>query len=273
VISDILSMESIHRRIHPSLGGIALGSVGLAGAFRAMCEVHEFSNGVEYVSLPLNVVSVCCAIAVCLRAVWCRDVFMKEIIVPSSNSAYGSLVMALALIFKDLADSSEEGTFLYGVAAGGIYVAAALQFIVMVLFFEACWRTCTYPEPFWFPPTVSLAMTGWSGMSINMERVIVELSFWGGVVLCVLILPVAIYRVCTEKRVASHPSIGILQAPSSFLTCAWFGIQGSEWVGGDDLLLCVLFSASTIVFVLTVASVLINRDKIFESFSPWFAGK
>ena len=100
MISDILSMESIHRRIHPSLGGIALGSVGLAGAFRAMCEVHEFSNGVEYVSLPLNVVSVCCAIAVCLRAVWCRDVFMKEIIVPSSNSAYGSLVMALALILR-----------------------------------------------------------------------------------------------------------------------------------------------------------------------------
>ena len=79
-------------------------------------------------------------------------------------------------------------------------------------------------------------------------------------------------RVCTDKKVSSHPSIAILQAPASFLTVAWFAIGGSDWVTNDDALLCILFSASTFVFAITVISVLLNRAQIFSSFSPWLAG-
>ena len=187
--------ERIERRIHPSLGGIALGSVGLASTFRDLCTLHsQIPEDVQYVSLFLNVISVLCSFSVCLRASVCRDLFIKEMRFPASTSAYGSLVMAIALTFKDLAEISEEQTFWYGLAEVGIYLAAVLQFIVMIVFFETCYRTSTYPEPFWFPPTVSLAMTGWSGVSVGMNRDLVELTFWGGIALCVLILPVAIVR-------------------------------------------------------------------------------
>ena len=101
--------ERIERRIHPSLGGIALGSVGLASTFRDLCKIHsQIPDDVQYVSLFLNVFSVCCACGVCLRAVVCRDLFVEEMKYPASTSAYGSLVMAIALIFKDLAEISDE---------------------------------------------------------------------------------------------------------------------------------------------------------------------
>ena len=218
--------ERIERRIHPSLGGIALGSVGLASTFRDLCKIHsQIPDDVQYVSLFLNVFSVCCACGVCLRAVVCRDLFMEEMKYPASTSAYGSLVMAIALIFKDLAEISDEvreferlspipehkqqqqGTFWYGLAEAGIYIAGILQFIVMVVFFETCYRTSTLPEPFWFPPTVSLAMTGWSGVSVGMNRELVELTFWGGIVLCILILPVAIVRNLTLLSRTLHTKL------------------------------------------------------------------
>jgi hypothetical protein len=133
--------------------------------------------------------------------------------------------MAIALIFKDLAEISDEvreferlspipehkqqqqGTFWYGLAEAGIYIAGILQFIVMVVFFETCYRTSTLPEPFWFPPTVSLAMTGWSGVSVGMNRELVELTFWGGIVLCILILPVAIVRNLTLLSRTLHTKL------------------------------------------------------------------
>ena len=79
-------------------------------------------------------------------------------------------------------------------------------------------------------------------------------------------------RACTNKKIASHPSIAILQAPASFLTVSWFAIGGSDWVTNDDVLISILFSASTFVFAITVISVIVNRAQIFSSFSPWFAG-
>ena len=39
VVKDILQ-----KRIHPSLGGISLGCVGLAACYRAVCEVHGFGD-------------------------------------------------------------------------------------------------------------------------------------------------------------------------------------------------------------------------------------
>lgn len=256
-----------------SFCGVSLGSVGLAGTFRAMCEQNEFPRWVPYLSTPLNAVSVVLALGLVLRAIVCHDLVAKEIRNPKSLSAYGALSMAFALIFKDLANVSGENDVAYAFAAVGVWAAALFQLIVMILFFYTSWKTGFLPEPLWFPATVSFAMTGLSGVSVNFPRWIVEITFWGSVLMTAVILPIAYVRCVTNvDDISSRPSISVLQAPMSFLTVTWFEIGGSRWIEGHDATISTLVAGSNFVFITTVICIFVRRGDIFSRVSGEFAG-
>jgi hypothetical protein len=198
-----------------------------------------------------------------IRMGWNPKACAAELSEPSTASPYGALAMAVALLFDAVAVLSskmEENhrTLWMIVGAIGIYAGSMMQVVVMVWFFRSCWISRSLPEPLWFPPTVSVAIIGWTGVTVGMPRVLVELSFWGGILLTILLLPIAIARTVRQPhRVAPNPTVAMLQAPASFVTVAWFEIGGgSEWLStkANDILICVLFATSTVVFLITLGS-------------------
>ena len=242
----------------PSISGIGLGSVGIAGALRLAGSLYTLPF-LTTMSIPLFVLSSVYIIVSMLRSLSHPSICADEFSEASTASGYGALAMALCLLFAALAKQWSNNQVIYLIGTIGVYFGSVIQLVSMVLFIKVCWVQKNLPEPFWFPPTVSFAIIGWTGVSIGMPRILVELSFWGGVLVTLFVLPVAAFRtIWYPHRVATNPSVAILQAPASFVAVAWFNIKGSHWLSFDsnNILISVLFATSTAAFLLTVFCVL-----------------
>mmetsp|Transcript_10546 Transcript_10546/g.30970 ORF Transcript_10546/g.30970 Transcript_10546/m.30970 type:complete len:390 (-) Transcript_10546:52-1221(-) len=260
----------------PSISGIALGCVGLAGTLSNVDDLAFVPGISAWLSPPLYVLSSLYLCAHAVRICASPSQTAQELRQPMTASPYGAFAMALALLSRALADTFADDPGLRAAGTAGVWVAAVLQFAVMARFLYACWSCepkCP-PEPFWFPPTVSLAMTGWTGASVGMPRWLIEVSFWGGVAICAAALPVAAFRTLRyPSAVAPNPTVAILQAPASFVTCAWFAIGGSHWLGvqANAATITVLFACSTLAFLVTVWSVVKRRRFICNRFTGMWA--
>jgi len=242
----------------PSISGIGLGSVGLAGALRLAGSLYALPF-LTTMSIPLFLLSSVYITVSMLRSLSHPSICADEFSEASTASGYGALAMALCLLFAALAKQYSNNQAIYLIGTIGVYFGSIIQIVSMVLFIKVCWVQKNLPEPFWFPPTVSFAIIGWTGVSIGMPRILVELSFWGGVLVTFFVLPVAAFRtVWYPHRVATNPSVAILQAPASFVAVAWFNIKGSHWLSFDsnNILISVLFATSTAAFLLTIFCVL-----------------
>lgn len=231
-----------------------------------------------WLAAPFFCGSACLLLVVALRIALVMDTACEELQLPEAISAYAAAVVSLALNSSTLArvlGNSEFFPVLFTSAAAGVWLAAILQLASMLHFLHRCWRTSALPEPFWFPPTVSFAMTGWSGTSVHMDRTLVEVTLWGGILLCFSLLPIAIFRVLRyPTTVAPNPSVGILQAPASFMLVTWFAVDGSEWLEGETsraVIACLLFFSSQGTFLITLVAVWQRRQHL-QVFSPRFAG-
>ena len=139
---------------------------------------------------------------------------------------YGAYVMAVNLLSKAVVDSNPSKQLWY-LGAAGIWGAAFLNTCLTVCFFQLCYQDKKLPEPLWNAPTVSIAMIGWTGVSVNMNRAVVEASFWAGMAICVLCLPPQIWRVLAHpKAVAPDASCAMMMAPGPFMTAVWYSIGG-----------------------------------------------
>merc|ERR1719253_972115 len=95
----------------------------------------------------------------------------------------------------------------------------------MAHFLRQCWRQERKPETYWFPPTVSLAMTAIQGNAVGFPRWYVLANFYGAIVVMVLVLPVVSFRVGKYPDVISTgPSCNMLQAPASLCSLTWHAI-------------------------------------------------
>jgi hypothetical protein len=260
-------------RLPPSICGISLGSVGLAGTMRLVGDIYDLPL-LERAAIPLYILSAIYILVMLIRMGWNPKASAAELSEPSTASPYGAFAMAVALLFNAVAvlssqmEENHHRTLGMIVGAIGIYAGSMMQVVVMVRFFRSCWISKSLPEPLWFPPTVSVAIIGWTGVTVGMPRVLVELSFWGGILLTILLLPIATVRTVRHPhRVAPNPTVAMLQAPASFVTVAWFeiGDGGSEWLStkANDILICVLFATSTVVFLLTLGSTMRRFRYIF----------
>jgi hypothetical protein len=246
----------------PSICGAVLGSVGLAGILRLIGKIYNLS--LDAAAIPLYLLSGLYAIAMLIRIGCNPKACAAELSEPASASPYGAFAISLALLFDTVASlttssnaDNEGNKALWWIGTVGIYLAATIQLVVMLIFFRACWIHSSPPEPLWFPPTVSLAIIGWTGVTVGMPRVLVELSFWGGIILTIILLPIATLRVVWQPhQVAANPTVAMLQAPASFMTVAWFEIGGSQWLDdkANDVLVTILFATSTAIFLVTLAS-------------------
>jgi hypothetical protein len=249
----------------PSICGISLGYVGLASVFRLIGKIYNVT--LEAAAIPLYILSCLYAIAMFIRIGCNPKACAAELSEPASASPYGALIISLALLFDAVAttlaatsstheeNEGNKGAWRW-IGTVGIYLVATLQLVIMLVFFRACWIHSSLPEPFWFPPTVSIAIIGWTGVTVGMPRVLVELSFWGGVLLTIILLPIATLRTIRQPhQMAANPTVAILQAPASFMTLAWFEIGGSQWLddNANDILVTILFATSTAIFLITLA--------------------
>merc|ERR1740130_2029515 len=106
-------------------------------------------------------------------------------------------------------------------------------------------------------------MIGWTGASVGMPRVIVETSFWAGLVIMATTLPAQIYRVLRDPMaVAPYAGVNMLQAPASFMALAWYSIGGIDWC---PWLATLLVTLSQVMFLITCFAIFQRRKAIFQS--------
>ena len=266
------SIKSWYRsRVHLSLGGICLGSVGLAELFGVICEIHDLDWRFKTsVKVPFYTISAFFGALVVFRAIVCMNDFLIELREPKWMSTYGSLIMGLALLFSSLSKASSN---FYELSRVCLWFIASIEVCVVAIFLLSCWNTSLKPEPIYFPGTVSLAIVSMVGPQVDFPRWLIEITFWGGILLCIMILPICFVRaVRNADGISEVPTVSIMQAPSSFLAVAWFAMDGSSWVGCDDAIIGILFACSTFFFVSTVMCIVARRQKIFSRFDPGFAG-
>jgi len=108
------------------------------------------------------------------------------------------------------------------IAQGTVAVWCTLQLVVMATFLLRSYREGFYPEPAWFPPTVSLGTFAMAGAALKFPAALIATSVWSAVIMMLVTLPIALFRCYyRSKEVAINGSIGILQAPGSFVCICW----------------------------------------------------
>lgn len=169
---------------------------------------------------------------------------------PATLSAYGAYEMTFLFVW----------TRLVPIAEPGIWLGAVAQLVILAAFLRACRLHGVLPEPLYNPPTVNCAVTAVVAAPLNLARLrgLTLGSFVFAVLLAALFVPAQVYRVAKDDAVSASAAIAMLQAPWSLNALTW-GVMRRSFSApilgrrADALVAHVLFAASTLVFVLTLA--------------------
>lgn len=246
-----------------STNGVALGLVGLAGLWNHLSKEIPYEWVTAFLvwsSVPLCTISFTLVLTNLVRVVVCPGMVFKELKDPTTFFVAGATIMAANLCFAYLYDKGVEA------ASIGIYGCAVVQVLITIWFLALCVHQRCLPEPLWNPPTVSMAMIGWTGTAIGMDRTVVEVTFWIGFVLMAVSTPIQVWRVLRNPlAIAPFASVNMLQAPCSFMAVAWYSIRGLVYC---PWLVVPLMASSTVVFFITCFAVFQRRKAIFQSDRP-----
>ena len=206
--------ELLLRGLPPALGGLALGLCGLGGLLLELQRAAEVPvRMVEVMQAAIwltTVVALMLVLLACARAVLCAEEVRKELREPALVTGHIACVYALMLLCSR--NSGVVGSHtarLLVTAMCGPLIALIIRFI------ERCWRTATYPEPFYNPPT---------------NPAVVVLAGIGVAVTPWLLMP------CF--------AIGLLGAVSLVPAQVWRTLRSPQDVGKDSLCLCLCLCLS-----------------------------
>mmetsp|Transcript_11010 Transcript_11010/g.12581 ORF Transcript_11010/g.12581 Transcript_11010/m.12581 type:complete len:421 (+) Transcript_11010:439-1701(+) len=260
------------RHVPPGINGLSLGLIGLGSIFFEFeYEIQHDTFNINYIIQILAWCSVCLGGTIffffCMRIVIHPQFALLELKVPVSISAYGAWHVVYLFVCARLI---HERFRAYSAASILWYIGAILQVILISVFFHACWKTKTYPEPFWNPPTINCAVVAIAGCLIGASPThwLVLGSFIYALVLQILLVPPQVYRVLRrsepDKQVAPSASVGMMQAPAS-LNALTFGVMRRSGFSSslDDELTDVLFILSTFVLLCTLYATWVRRKKIY----------
>jgi hypothetical protein len=264
------SSDSSVQRIPRASDGLALGLVGLGSLWAAVGTAFGVS-GLQTSAVFLYMLSFSLFLLRSLRIICNFQTMRQELNNYESAYIYGAWVMTLNLLSNILV-TQVEGAWWLG--AIGVATASVMQCCITVWFSFLCYREKKLPEPLWNPPTVSIAMIGWTGINIGMDKTLAEGFFWMGVVMCFITTPIQMWRVLRDpENVAPDASCAMLMAPASFMVIAWYAIGGLSHAQLCGIELVHLLEVmSTATFVVTVYA-LYKRHRCITDvwFSPNYA--
>jgi tellurite resistance protein TehA-like permease len=183
-------------------------------------------------------------------------------------SAFSTATMALiALGTETLAVNTSLGKFV-------LAVAIILQLYVNVHFITMCVLVNRdfQPEPFWFPPTVGIALGGKGGVAAAWPLV-AEICLGISLFFLVMLMVPISFRIARSCSVAANPSVYILLAPTPLVLAMWNVVAGhtasffrSPWIG------LALFVAAVVFAVQTLVALFLRRLKLKAAgFTPGWA--
>lgn len=246
-----------------SMNGMALGLCGLAGLWSKfeLIEDQDFDGvitGIYILSCLLYCVYMPIKLVFCFKVVW------KELHQPPVVAAVAAMPMATMLLgvqcYVRVSDS---------VGFGIVVLGGLLQFLTMMHFFRLIWVKQIKPETYWFPPTVSIAVTATAGCAVGWAPWAYLGCFYAALAIMALTLPFVAFRgACQPTSVSLGPSFNMLCAPASLNSLVWHQIGRPH---GTPLGLA-LWILSTVFWMQTFLG-LYQRRKTWTSvsFSPAWA--
>ena len=218
--------------------GIALNIAGLFGLLGTLSEFHpEVAWLLLPMCKPLLALTVSLQGILALRAmVWwpssdreqCGTLqIVGELHSTRAVSAYGALLIAVQLAWAHLYQLG-AGTACLIVA----HAASVGQYLLCARFLWLCFRQRKWPEPMWFPATVSLATPALIAAQLGTPAVFASAALAAGVAVALIAWPLCVVRVLHDRLVAPGPGVFVQMAPVPFVTLAALGVLRVEHVHG-----------------------------------------
>ena len=180
------------RGLPPALGGLALGLCGLGGLLLELQRATEVPvRMVAIMQAAIWVTTVAALVLVllaCARAVLCAEEVRKELREPALVTGHIACVYALMLL------CSRNSGVLGSRTARALLTAACVPLVALIIrFIERCWRTATYPEPFYNPPT-NPAVVVLAGIGVAVTPWLLMPCFVIGLLGAVSLVPAQVWR-------------------------------------------------------------------------------
>ena len=269
-------------RIPVASNGFALGILGISGVWdNAAATLLN-----EQVRTPVKTMA---SVAVVIAFLTYLMYFLKLVLSPRTVRIEWSNGNTLAAIAAAPMATCILASKLYaeqqGVGAGATcakvfwWIGVASQLITMLRFIQVIIKERLPPATFYFPPLVSIAIVAVTGKAF-VSGAVIAASFYAGVVVCVVALPLVTVWVVRKDIVAAGPAISLLQASPAFLTIAFFnscdkgetGLCESHPAGPVDVFGPMFASLSGLYVLLTFILALRRKDAIVATwFTPAWA--
>lgn len=273
-------LAELLRGLPSALGGLALGLCGLGGLLIELQRVTDAQERtvwlMETAVYLTTAVAFMTVLLVCARAILCAEELRKELLEPVHISGHVACLYALMLICSRSASAIGDTTarVLQGAM---IFPLSAL----IVRFIERCWRTSTYPEPIYNPPT-NPAVVVLAGVTVAATPWLLISCFTIGALGGVSLVPAQAWRVLhSPEHVAPNISVWMLQAPASINAVMWGLLRRDRvimflvpWLSGArDNISHALFWYSVLLFFITLVAAWQRRKAIWsQGFTPrWVA--
>ena len=238
-----------------AIGGLALSNVGMALMVNSVSRGQFDSTSMAMLGVLYSFISLGFAMVLLYFIRLASDpvaYFHSDFSSPSNISTVGTIAMAICLMGRAL----QVVDFPANVCASIVYFGAFIQATNMIPFFVSCWKTSTWPEPFWNNAIHSSLLTsvclrgddniavacraisltyGLTLLIPNFSIMTVRTLFWNGK---------------NQQVVANNPGVVMIQSCCS-ITCSGWLISpltesASSGIGG--IIGHVLFALSTFGF-------------------------
>ena len=217
-------------RIPLPLTGIALNLTGLYGLMTTLSQTRpEGAGWLLPLCMPILMQSIALQMILAIRACvcWrsgtrkfgCSVQLAGELQSTRAASAYGALLIAVQLGFAHL--------YHLGGGAATLVVAhsaSVLQYALFVRFIWLCAARRIWPEPMWFPPTVSLATPALASTELGTALPVAYAALAAGAVVAIVAWPICVFRVLRDRSLANGPVVFVQMAPVRLVTLALLAI-------------------------------------------------
>lgn len=247
-----------------AVGGLALANFGMSIMIYTVNE-RQFKSksdamlGFVYLFIALGVIMV--LIYIVRFLVSPSSYFVNDFASPAKISSVGTFAMAVCLMGKAI--QINELDLPLSMCASIVYIGAVIQFFGMIAFLQSCWKTSTWPEPFWNNAIHSCLFTAvclaGDDRAASVARII---SIVVGFIflipnMSIMIVRILMPRTRSKDVVANNPHVAMLQSAFSITCSGWLiaPFTGNAVTGVGGMVGHTLFALSTFGFICSVAGI------------------
>lgn len=247
-----------------AVGGLALANFGMSIMIYTVNE-RQFKSksdamlGFVYLFIALGVIMV--LIYIVRFLVSPSSYFVNDFASPAKISSVGTFAMAVCLMGKAI--QINELDLPLSMCASIVYIGAVIQFFGMIAFLQSCWKTSTWPEPFWNNAIHSCLFTAvclaGDDRAASVAR---KISIVVGFIflipnMSIMIVRILMPRTRSKDVVANNPHVAMLQSAFSITCSGWLiaPFTGNAVTGVGGMVGHTLFALSTFGFICSLAGI------------------